>query len=191
MKGTLLSNDNLEPMRPDIRGAVSHMRLAKRDPHGDAEGVVRHPAELDKHNHSSTVILCKDIADLLVRRYPGWAWAVQPQENGRIINVWNLHLSSVYGFTIRMVDVMNDPRRRLGIRAGHEILRRFKMPDRMNPEKLQEAPRDVKGNCIPDISDFDDRKEKRRNLIALAIAEGRADVITTPEGEKILKIRPH
>lgn len=161
----------------------------KKDPHGEAEGVVTNPSMLDRYNHASTVILCKDIADLLVKRYPGWAWAVQPQEFGGVINIYNIHLHTSYAYTIVMDDIMNDPRRREAVRAGGEILRRFRMPDRMDPERLKEAPRDARGQCIPDISDFKNRKERQNAEIALGLATGKMEIIEDSQGHRYLRVK--
>jgi len=125
-------------------------KVGKVDPIGEAEGVIGQPKDFDKSYHGSTVILCKDIATILTKRYPDWAWAVQPQEFGQVINVFCLQLHTEFGYTIRMVDIMNDPNRREAVKAGHEILRRFGMPDRFNAVKVMEMPRDMRGQGIPE-----------------------------------------
>lgn len=169
------------------RRLAQKLAPGKRDPHGEPEGVVGSPKQLDQHYHASTVILCKDIADLLVKRYPGWSWAVQPDDRGGIINIFNLHLHPEYGYTIRMVDIQNDPSRRCAIAGGHEILRRFRMPDRMDPHQLAEAPRDMHGNCIPDISDLPNRKARLRSEIAMGLATGKMKIVEH-EGRRYLKV---
>jgi hypothetical protein len=170
------------------RRAVALTKPGKRDPHGEAEGVVTKPSQLDEHYHASTVIMCKDIADILVKRYPGWSWAVQPQDFGQVVNIFNLHLHSEFAYTIRYDDIMNDPRRRQAIKGGHEILRRFGVSDRMIPYKLAELPRDARGNCIPDISDMADRKMKQEAEIARGLATGRMEIVRDSEGNQYLKV---
>jgi hypothetical protein len=161
----------------------------KKDPHGEAEGVVRQPSQLEKHNHASTVILCKDVADTLVKRFPDWLWAVQPQEFGGVINIYNHNLHTDYAYTLKMDD-LTDPgaRKRWVHRAGGEILRRFKQPDRMHPDKLAEAPRDLKGNCIPDISDIATKKQQQEAEIAMGLATGRMEIVTDEVGHQYLKV---
>lgn len=188
MVATPVLTDNVETFDLTQRRVAQAVASGKKDVHGEAEGMVGSPDQLDKFNHPSTVILCKDIADILVKRYPGWAWAVQPQEFGQVINIFNLNLHTHYGFTIRMDDIMNDPRRRWAVRAGHEILRRFRMPDRMSRTVLAEAPRDLHGQCIPDISDFKSKKEKQRAEIALGLATGKMHVVTDEHGRKYLRV---
>ena len=145
---------------------ISKPKVGKLDPLGEAEGVIGRPDQFDKSYHASTVILVKDIAGVLCNLYPDWAWAVQPQEFGQVINVFCLQLHTEFGYTIRMADIMNDPRRREAVKAGHEILRRFGMPNRFNAVKVAEMPRDMRGQGIPDISDFADKKMIRDTEIA-------------------------
>lgn len=172
--------DNVEVF--DVGSTRRSMWSGKKDPHGEAEGEVNSPDALDKHNHASTVILCKDIADILFKTFPDWAWAVQPQEFGQVINIFNLNLHTEYGYTIRMVEIMHDPRRKLAYKAGDEILRRFRMPNKMDRALLAAAPRDAHMNCIPDISDFKSKKEKQQAELALKLANGEAEIVYTPEG---------
>lgn len=164
------------------RSKARTLAAGKKDPYGEAEGEVKSPDQLSKHNHSSTVILCKDIADILTKQYPDWAWAVQPQEFGQVINIYNLNLHSEYAYTIRMVDIMYDPGRRQAYKAGAEILRRFNMPRKMDRTRLAEAPRDARGQCIPDISDFEDRKQKQNAEVAKLLATGKAQIVQGPDG---------
>lgn len=167
---------------------VRKPRVGKLDLVGEAEGVIGQPKDFDKSYHGSTVILCKDIADILVKRYPNWAWAVQPQEFGQVINVFCLQLHSEFGYTIRMVDIMNDPKRREAVKAGHEILRRFGMPDRFNAARVMEMPRDMRGQGIPDISDFSDKKMIRDTEIARKLDSGEW-IIVEADGHRYLRAK--
>jgi hypothetical protein len=184
-----MDNAEVFDLEAAMRRADHALTPGKKDIFGEAEGEVSAPEGLEQHNTSSTVILVKDIADILTKRYPGWAWAVQPDEHGGIINIFNLHLHTSYGFTIRMDDIMDDPRRRLATVAGHTILRRFRMPDRMNPEELLEVPRDLEGMCIPDISDFKSGKERDNAMIALKLATGEWSIVEGPNGKYLRKNR--
>ena len=144
----------------------------KKDPHGDAEGVVHHPDQLSKHNHSSTVILVKEIADILTKQYPDYAWAVQPDERGEIINIFNLHCHSSLGYTIRIDDIIHDMRRKLAYRAGGEILERFRLSRKMDREEIKHAPRDVHGMMIPTLDDKAASRLKDNAEYALKLATG-------------------
>jgi hypothetical protein len=161
-----------------------------KDKGGDAEGEVYHPSQLDQHYSASTVILCKDIADILVRNFPDWAWAVQPDERGGVINIFNLNCHESLGYTIHG-EILNDPsvRRREVIKAGGEILERFRMPHKMDREQLAEAPRDARGMLIPDLHGLNMVKEKRNAEIALKLATGEWEIVETPEGRYIRSTR--
>lgn len=158
----------------------------KRDPHGEPEGVVHNPSLLDENYKASTVILCKDIADLLVKHYPGYSWIVQPDDFGGVFNIFCQNLHNQYGYTIRMVDIMEDPRRREAVRAGGEILARFGMPHRFDRHAILSAPRDMVGNCIPDISDFPDRKRVRDAEVAKKLATGEWSLVEI-DGERYVR----
>ena len=103
----------------------------------------------------------------------------------QVIDVFNLHLHSEYGFTIRMDDIMDDPRRLWAYRAGGELLARFGMPTRFGAatEQLRTAARDMRGNLIPDISDLEDKKAKRNAEIARKLASGEWSIVETEEGQ--------
>ena len=171
-----------------IKPHITERPAGKYDPVGEPEGEITRPDEFHPDYHSSTTILCKDIADLLTKTYPGWAWAVQPQEFGQVINVYCLNLHNMYGYTIRMVDIMDDPRRKEAVRAGGEILRRFRMPNRFDAAALDAAPRDMNGNCIPDISDFATRKQQREAEIARKLDSGEW-MIVEADGQRYLRAK--
>ena len=179
--------DNVETF--DLSRVRRTLAPGIKDPGGNPEGVVGHPAQLDVHYHPSTVIVCKDVADILTKRYPGWAWAVEPDDKGQIINVYNLYCHTEFAFTIRYDEIMDDPRRKWATAAGHQLLRRFRMPDRMNPDKLAEAPRDAKGMLIPDLGDFPPSKMKDNAMIALKLATGEWEIVETTEGRYLRKTR--
>lgn len=171
-----------------LNPVLNTQRVGKHDPHGEAEGNLTHPDQLSTHHHSSTVILCKAIADKLTKQYPGWAWAVQPDERGQIINIYCMNLHTKYGYTIRMVDIMNDPSHREAYRAGGEILRRFNMPNRFDAAALQAAPRDLDGNPIPDISDFASKRQRERAEVAKKLSTGEWEIFEA-EGHRYLRIK--
>jgi hypothetical protein len=84
----------------------------RHDPIGEPEGVISNPNQFDPTYHSDYVMICKEIADILTKRYPGWLWAVKPNQTGRVIDVFCMQLHDAYGYTIRMVDILHDPRRK-------------------------------------------------------------------------------
>lgn len=179
--------DNVQPL--DLNRARRTLASGKKDPHGDAEGEVHSPQQLEPFNHSSTVILVKDIADILTKRYPGWAWAVQPDERGQVINVYNLHAHTEFAYTIRFDDIMYDMRRKQAYAAGHELLRRFRLPDRLSGAMLAEQPRDAKGMLIPTLDDFDESNMKRNAETAMKLATGEWEIVHTKKGRYLRKNR--
>ncbi len=172
--------NNVQPI--DLNRVSRLLASGIKDEGGDAEGLVDHPDHLDKFNHASTVILCKDIATILVKQYPGWAWAVQPDERGGIINIFNLHCHTEFAYTIIMDEIMDDPRRRLAYKAGGEILERFRMSTKMDPEEVKAAPRDAKGMMIPTLDDFAQARLKRNAEVAMKLATGEWEIVDTPKG---------
>lgn len=168
--------------------AARKKRVGKIDPAGEPEGLIVNPNDFDNSYHASTTILCKDIADILTKRFPDWLWAVQPQEFGQVINIFNLHLHTEFGYTIRMQEIMNDPSRREAYRAGHEILRRFNMPDRFSAERVAEMPRDANGMGIPDISDFKDKGMVRDAEVATKLATGEWELVEV-DGERYIRTK--
>lgn len=152
-------------------------RPAIRDAGADPEGVATHPDELLVN--ASLQILCKDSADLLVRHYPGFLWAVEPDERGGIINIYCLNFHDQWGYTIKTADLQMDPRRREVIRAGGELLRRFHYKgSRFNVQAANAVPRGIDGRAIPDVSDMPKSKRRAQAEAELALAEGRATVVT-------------
>lgn len=166
------------------------LRSGVKDHGADPEGVVTHPDHLSKFNHASTVILCKDIADTLVKNFPGWAWTVEPDERGGVINIRNLHCHESLGYTIHG-EILNDPgvRRREVIKAGGEILERFKMPHAFRADVVAEAPRDARGMMIPDLVGLSMAKEKRDAEIAMKLATGEWEIVETTQGRYIRSTR--
>lgn len=160
----------------------------KKDPHQSPEGVIKTPEHFDDSYHASTVILCKDIADILVKKYPGYLWAVQPDERGQMINIYNHNLHNQYGYRIRMKEIMDDPTRRLALIAGGEILERFKQPHTMDPEALRDMPRDLAGNGIPDLTGVATKQQKHRAAIAKALADGRMQIVEGPDGQRYARM---
>lgn len=92
------------------------------------------------------------MADILMNNFPDWPWAIEPDQNGGIINVFNLALHDQWGFTIRTEEIQNDPKRRLAYRAGREILELFGLEARGRKRQenaLMALKRDRNGQAVP------------------------------------------
>lgn len=166
-----------------------------RDEGGEAEGVIGNPHEFDDV-HASTKLLTMDVATKIQKTYPFFRWALQPSDRGQIMNVFCLDLHQEYGYTIRFVDIMNDPGRKEAIRAAGEILERCGYTHRnargaivYDKQVMAEMTRDNRGNVFPDVDDHLTKKRKNNIEIEKAIAEGRADVMTLENGETLVKVR--
>lgn len=149
----------------------------KRDAEGSPEGMVFDPSKL-VDIHASTMIIVKDIADTLTKRWPGFRWAIQPNEKGKVFNVFCLDFHDVWGYVIRYDDIMNDPKRRHAHIAGREILRRFRYPlDRFDMTAIAAMPRTAQGKCIPDVSDMKATRFTKQARLQHLIATGKATVV--------------
>jgi len=165
-----------------IKRVTRNHAPGRKEAMAEAEGVIQRPEDFDSSYSASTVLLCKDIAAILTNQWPGYQWAIKPNNAGQVIDIFNLHCHTEFAYTIRMIDIMNDPSRREAHRAGAEILRRFGLSDRFSPAEVANAPRDSRQNMIPDISDLPDSKMKRDAEIASKLASGEWSIVDTPEG---------
>jgi hypothetical protein len=163
--------------------------LRGHDPSGEPDGIVSDHRDLVSL-HASTHILVTDIAELLTKRYPGFNWGVQPSEFGKVFNIFCLDFSGRWGYRIKYTDIMDDPRRREAVKAGREILHRFKYPGTIyRPDLMAKVQRNIRGEAIPDIADFRNDRFKTRVQVEQAIADGRGTVVGTKGAGQIIEIR--
>ena len=181
--------DNADVFNATMQRAKRTVASGVKDFGADAEGEVHTPKALEKFNHASTVMLVKDIADILTKQYPDYAWAVQPDERGQIINIFNLHCHNSLGYTIRFDDIIHDMRRREAYRAGGDILERFRLSRKMDREELKEAPRDAHGMLIPTLDDQAAGRLRDNAEYALRLATGDWEIVDTPRGRYLRKNR--
>lgn len=158
------------------------------DPHGEPEGSVTDPRALAVR--AGTEILCKDMMDLLNRHYPGFRWALQPGEFAGMVNVFCLDFSARWGYRIRMADLVNDPKRRVVVKAGQEILRRFRYPGNVfRPHLIAAIKRNRHGEALPDVSDLKKSRFTESARVEQAIAEGRGRVVRKEGGLDVVEVR--
>jgi len=115
-----------------------------------SDEIVKASAHLELHG--SLRLLVKDIAAILTKNFPGWQWMIEPDQKGQVINIFNNHLSTDWGYTIRTTEIHNDPKRRLAYASGREILERFGLEPRglsSQQHALAALPRDHQGQVIP------------------------------------------
>lgn len=99
-------------------------------------------------------LLCKNAAERLHKTYPGHLWAVDIQ--GAVLNVRNLALSGVWGFTLHLPAVYSASEfdRQL-TRAGGELLERYRVSRSTNislvNDQIAALPVDARGLHKPDL----------------------------------------
>lgn len=151
-----------------------------KDPNGEPEGLFNQPDALALS--APTAVLMKDIIMVLTRTYTGFRWAIQPDERGKVFNVFCLDFSARYGYVIRFIEVQDDPQRKEAIRAAGEILARFHYTGtRYDPELMAQVMRRPDGEAIPDLSDHHSAKERRRNALQRAYYESKLHIATIGE----------
>jgi len=77
---------------------------------------------------ASDMILAKEMADTLNTHYPGHLWAINVDGKNGVANVHDLMLNGQWGYRLKLVNIYSASEfKRDVIRAGGEILERFKM----------------------------------------------------------------
>ena len=99
-------------------------------------------------------VVAKNMADTLQQHYTGHLWAVTCQGEQGIATVRNLSLSGNWGFILHLKEIYGDPGMKCVIRAGGEILERFRLARaKINEEKLLELPKLPNGAPLFDPSE--------------------------------------
>lgn len=114
---------------------------------------------------ANTILLVKRIGDTLEKHYPGWAWAVRPEQEHGMIYVNALKLHGSWGLTLRIIDVQCDVHLRTVMRLAGELLERFGVPrGRYRYNDWVALLKDAHGTALP--TDVDDKISpvKRRTL---------------------------
>ena len=175
---TTISNKEVRQL---MVGAVGEDHNAELS---EPEGLVAESSQLSVS--APLELLCRSIGEILVKAYPGWLWAVHPQEKGGMVNIRNMHLHGAYGYRLKIGEIQNDPivLSKTVVRAAGEVLERFGMPrGPFNADRFAQAKRDPFGNCIPDLND------KRGLLLKDRILQdqlnGYADVFYNDKGEAV------
>jgi hypothetical protein len=181
-----------DPKRAEAGKVKIERPPGKYDENAEPEGVIQDVNNFHPGYHSSSIIIVKEIGDYVNKTYPGWAWVVQVNEFGHMIELFNHHLHPTYGYRIRMEDIIFDPSRRAAKLGAGEILERFGMERHgltgNNLALLADAPRDGAGNCIPEISDLPCKKASTQADIARKIAKGDIRIFEV-NGQKMVRIK--
>lgn len=130
------------------------------DPLGEPEGEILDPKAYQ--NHSSLVTCATEIGTALNRKYPGWAWAIQINEKGRMINIFNHALHRDWGYTIRADEIEHGNAYKIAVKGGGEILERFGQPrGPFDMAKYVAMEKDFTGQGIPILNDLEHAQARR------------------------------
>jgi hypothetical protein len=159
---------------------MTRLATNPKDAHGDPEGTVFDAGDLQCS--ASLVVLVKGAADTLERHYPGWLWAIEPDERGGVVNVFCMRLSGQWGYTLKIATLQTDVNFQRVMRAGGELLERFGFAARgydsqrdayrAKPMHLQQFRADVsdKSKAV--------QRSYRTHQLQVALREGHARIVT-------------
>ena len=114
-----------------------------------------HMVTADPVLRANDEVIAKEVAELLLATYPGYLWAVSidSRDNVGMLDVRNLSLSGKWGFRFPLKEYLDglDTRRKI-MRAGGEILERYRMPRRtFSADHYAHIPTDRFGNFKADL----------------------------------------
>ena len=93
----------------------------------------------------------RSVAEVLHRHYPGHLWAVHASADTGIVTIQNLRLSGRWGFVIRLQELNRDRTLRMVVRAGGELLERWRLSrGQFRENEIEDRPVNVRGELIGD-----------------------------------------
>ncbi len=100
-------------------------------------------------------VIAKEVADLLLRYYPGYLWAVSIDSRATVgmLDIRNLSLSGKWGFRFPLKQYLDglDTRKKI-VMAGGELLERYRMPRKgFSAADYAHIPTDRFGNFKADL----------------------------------------
>ena len=149
-----------------------------RDPNGDPEGYCLEANALDAR--PATIVLLKDCADYLEKHYPGWLWAISPDERGGVFNLFSMRLSGRWGYTFKTETLQHDPSHKALLRGAGELLERFGCRAGPYNHDHWSTLKQLHGLPVADVSDkkAKERREFRTDSIKEGLRNGTAKIIT-------------
>lgn len=147
----------------------------------------------DLQARGTTILLCKQIGDTLERHYPGWMWAVQPDERGGILSIRALRLSGEWGYVFKLADLQGDAKVAMQkvMLGGGEILERFGVPrGTYRYQDWKDTRKDVAGMAVMDIADKSAavRRYQRDSALTTALQTGAVKLVVVdsvgPDGPR-------
>lgn len=104
----------------------------------------------DPELEAANFMMAKAVTDRLMQHYPGHHWAVNANIRGGVINIFNMRISSKFGYQLVVHDWLQE--RVVAdevLRAGGEILERAGLRrGRFDAAEYAELPRNFMGDVI-------------------------------------------
>ena len=93
----------------------------------------------------------KEVADKLLKKYPGHAWGVQVSNRTGVVDIQLMSSELPHGFRLKLTDIHSDPSLHQVMRAGGELLERAGMTrGAFRDDEFHNAKRDSLGNILVD-----------------------------------------
>lgn len=93
----------------------------------------------------------RKIAEVLHRHYPGHLWAVHASAETGIATIHNLRLSGRWGFVIRLQELNHDRMLKMVVRAGGELLERWRLSrGPLRESEIEGRGENLRGELIGD-----------------------------------------
>jgi hypothetical protein len=150
--------------------------IAVRDRGAEPEGYTTSVAAL--RCRASTVLLVKRCGDILETNFPGWAWAISPDERGGVITIRSMRLDARYGYLLHIAKIQDDVQLKAVLRAGGELLERAGVPRGKYKYEAWAAARRNMGLVAFDVADKDARfrRRYRDEAFTAAVKSGKVKV---------------
>lgn len=104
-------------------------------------------------NNTIDLDVAKRCADDLNKKYPGYMWAVNVNNETGMVIVRNFTLSGDWGFNLHMENVINDPANVKVLNAAGEILERYRVSRvAANDDELSNLKIDFAGRYTADLA---------------------------------------
>jgi hypothetical protein len=96
--------------------------------------------------------IAKTVAEKLYKHYPGHQWLVSASVTQGIVQIFNAQLSMKESYNINMIDLERDPKLKIVMRAGGEILERWALKRSKLTMDIREIinhrPTDFRGDLL-------------------------------------------
>ncbi len=184
------TSTNISEARRIRAEAVGKGWTPEDDKIGSPEGAVSDPNHLRKLP-GSLILVVKDCGDYLEKTYPGWAWVLQPNLQGKVVNMMSLRCHSKWGIILHMDKLSEvDTRKRWLRQYAGELLERFGMrraPFAWCLNAWRDAPKDLFGNLEPDLGSTVTGLTKQQK-IDLAMREKRVSFWKGKNNQEYMRI---